>query len=62
MEVIFGQELFNRELSFLQLDTGVGEFVEGYQVSWPCCIGVSNMLEKIAKYVMGCEIFENISD
>ena len=46
-----------RELSFLKLGTGVEEFLEGYQIFWPRFIGVSNILEKIVKYLMGCEIF-----
>ena len=46
-----------RELSFLKLGTGVEEFLEGYQIFWPRFIGVSNISEKIVKYLMGCEIF-----
>ena len=46
-----------RELSFLKLGTGVEELLEGYQIFWPCFIGVSNISEKIVKYLMGCEIF-----
>ena len=45
-----------RELSFLKLGTGVEEFLEGYQTFWPRFIGVSNILEKIVKHMMGCEI------
>ena len=33
------------------------EFLEGYQNLWPRFIGVSNISDKIVKYVMGCEIF-----
>ena len=33
------------------------EFLEGYQIFWPRFIGVSTILEKIVKYLMGCEIF-----
>ena len=47
---------FFRELSFLKLGTGVEEFLEGYQIFWPRFIGVSNISEKIVKYLMGCEI------
>ena len=46
-----------RELSFLKLGTGVEEFLEGYQIFWPRFIGVSNILEKIVKYLMGCKVF-----
>ena len=46
-----------RELSFLMLGTGVGEFLEGYQIFRSCCIGVSHILEEIVKYLMGCENF-----
>ena len=35
----------------------VEEFSEGYQIFRSCYIGVSNILEKIVKYLMGCEIF-----
>ena len=38
------------------------EFLEGYQIVWSCFIGVSNILEKIIKYLMGCEILEYILD
>ena len=51
-----------RELSFLKLGTGVEEFLEGYQIFLPRFIGVSNILEKIVRYLMGCEILEYISD
>ena len=51
------QSVCFRELSFLKLGTGVEEFLEGYQIYWSCFIGVSNILEKIVKYLMGCEIF-----
>ena len=33
------------------------EFLEGYQIFWPRFIGVSNILEKIVKCLMGCKIF-----
>ena len=46
-----------KELSFLKLGTGVEEFLEGYQIFRSCYIGVSNILEKFVKYLMGCEIF-----
>ena len=46
-----------RELSFLKLGPGVEEFLEGYQIFWPRFIGVSNILEKNVKHLMGCEIF-----
>ena len=66
--MVFRQSLFQdtfssqccfslRELSFLKLGTGVEESLEGYQIFWPCFIGVSNISEKIVKYLMGCEIF-----
>ena len=45
------------ELSLLKLGTGVEEFLEGDQIYWSCPIGVSNILEKIVKYQIGCEIF-----
>ena len=46
-----------RELSILKLGTGGGEeFLEGYQTFWPRFIGLSNILEKIVKHMMGCEI------
>ena len=47
-----------RELSLLKLGTGLEEFLEGYQSFVPRFIGVSNISNKIVKYVMGCEIFE----
>ena len=45
------------ELSFLKLGTGVEEPLEGYQIFWLRFIGVSNIVVKIAKYLMGCEMF-----
>ena len=46
-----------RELSFLKPGTGVEEFSERHQIFLPRFIGVSNILEKIVRYLMGCEIF-----
>ena len=37
---------------------GMEEFLKGYQIFWPRFTGVSNILEKIIKYLMGCEILE----
>ena len=45
-----------RERSFLKLGTGVEEFLEGCQIILPRQIGVSKILAKITKYMMGCEI------
>ena len=53
---IFKKSLL-RDLSFLKLSTGVEEFSEGYQIFRSCYIGVSNILEKAVKYLMGCESF-----
>ena len=39
---------------------GGGEFLEEYQNDLPCSIGVSNILEKIARYIMRCEIIWNL--
>ena len=46
-----------RERSFLKLGTGVEEFLEGCQIILPRLIGVSKILAKTTKYLMGCEIF-----
>ena len=48
---------FVRERSFLKLGTGVEEFLEGCQIILPRLIGVSKILAKTTKYLMGCEIF-----
>ena len=45
-----------RERLFLKLGTGVEEFLEGCQIILPRLIGVSKILAKITKYMMGCEI------
>ena len=42
---------------FLKLGTRVEEFLEGCQIILPRLIGVSKILAKITKYLMGCEIF-----
>ena len=42
--------------SFLKLGTGVEEFLEGFQIILPRLIGISKILAKITKYMMGCEI------
>ena len=57
--LLFSMKAFRilRELSFLKLGTGVEEFLEGYQIFWRRFLGVSNISEKIVKYLMGCEIF-----
>ena len=46
-----------RERSFLKLGTGVEEFLEGGQIILLRLVGVSKILAKITKYMMGCEIF-----
>ena len=45
-----------REQSFLKLGTGVEEFLNGCQIILPRLIGVSKILAKITKYMMGYEI------
>ena len=52
--------MFQRELSFLDLNAGEEEFLEGHQIFWQPFIGVSNLLAIFENFLWAVTFLEYI--